>query len=250
MGALSNAIRRAAEVHTRLEDFALITHEVSPARVRCHLPARYELEVHRDAAGLGMAFVSVGCFLNRDFRPSALPIPGLDFHQCTFRTYVRHRGRAGVYFFASWLSSRVAFALQRLVARPVAPARFSVETEHDVGGYESYRASIVPPAPEEAVRFELRARAKPLDWKKAQSLTYWLHGFMSSSLGFQEDLVVRHAPMTPWEGELVSGSFGFWEKLGVLEPGQGVPAYSVLVQPAIDFMLYPPVPARLLKKQN
>ena len=80
--------------------------EVDPAVVRMNLPAEFDLELHD-----GKAVISVVALTMRRFRRHAAgPFWARAFGALgeqrflNLRTYVRHRGESGAFFFWSWLS--------------------------------------------------------------------------------------------------------------------------------------------------
>lgn len=123
-----------------VDDFALVTHAVPAERVRVHLPDVYELQTFK-AGGVERCFVSTTYFCNRDFRPAVVGFPRLTFAESTYRTYVVHRGRAGVYFFGRYVGSALVWAGQRAVARDTYHGDFVVDVVGDVDGFDLWRAT-------------------------------------------------------------------------------------------------------------
>ena len=86
----------------------------------------------------GWCWIGVVPFRMSGVRPRYVPIP-LAFPELNVRTYVKTRGRSGVWFFsldaASWLSVRAA----RWLGLPYYDARMTVETQTDVVKYQSVR---------------------------------------------------------------------------------------------------------------
>ena len=241
-------IERAGSISVEVLHFALVTHAVEAERVRAHLPAIYELETFQAADGVERALVSATCFCNHDFRPYALPYPRFTFNESTYRTYVRLGDKRGVYFFGRYLEGIRSTGPQRLFARHTFLGDFEVEIDRDEDGYELYRCAVSSRCGN--TRFDVRAKDRPRPQEPfesgdelAQFITYRLHGFFTSSVGYQGHMPVGHERMRPFSGELESGRFDLWERLGILAPDEVSPPYSVLVQPPIMFTLYPPRPA-------
>lgn len=96
-------------------DLAFLHWPVPRSMLRALVPGELEIDTFRDTAWLG-----VTPFRMTNVRPVMLPpIPtARDFPELNVRTYVRHRGRAGVYFFsldaASWLAVETARAMTGL----------------------------------------------------------------------------------------------------------------------------------------
>lgn len=153
----------------RWTDLAFLHWQVPRDVIRALVPASLELDTYRDAAWIG-----VTPFRMTKVRPVfAFPIPtASDFPELNVRTYVRHGGRAGVYFFsldaASWLAVIAARTATNL---PYFNARIS--HKHDRGDvvYTSVRThSGAPPA-------ELRARYRatgPAYRSELGGLDHWL----------------------------------------------------------------------------
>jgi uncharacterized protein YqjF (DUF2071 family) len=228
-----------------VKNFALITYSVPAERIRMHLPTDYELETFQGQDGL-RGFVSTTCFCNQDYRPRGINIPRHTFNESTYRTYVTHKGRKGVYFFGRYLGTRVAWLCQRPVTRHVYNADFTISTDKERrSNYSSY---VCDAASEAGVTsFSLKAlevpRAQP-PFPSAdalvQFLTYRLHGFYTDSLGAQGHMPVQHPRMTAVAGQLSTGRFGLWEELGIVTEEEAVDPYSVLVIPEVPFRLYAP----------
>jgi hypothetical protein len=237
---------RLTTLSVEVRNFALITYAVPAERVRPRLPGPYTLETfHRN--GQEQCLVSGTCFCNHDFRWSALPYPRLTFDEGTYRVYVTHRGRRGVYFFRRFLSSPVALVPQRVVDANVAVGVFDVETRFDDSGYGLYTCCVQSGEAENS--FTVRAGEVPprkmpfaSGDELAQHITYRTHGFFQTTAGLQGHMPVSHRRMAPWSGELVSARFDTWTQLGIVRAEEVSEPYSVLIEPAVNFLLHPPRP--------
>ncbi len=245
---VAEGLERLTTISVEVRNFALLTYAVPADRVKRHLPSAYTLETfHRNRRE--HCLVSATCFCNHGFRWSGLPFPRLTFDEATYRVYVTHRGRQGVYFFRRFLSSPIAFAGQRALDARVGVARFEVETRHDEDGYSLYTCSVR--SGEVQNSFTVGASTVPLrkppfasGEELAQHITYRLHGFFQTTAGFQGHMPVSHRRMTPWSGELVSARLDTWSALDIVRPEEVARPYSVLVEPAVSFVLHPPRPLR------
>lgn len=241
-------------LRARVRHLALITHAVPAERVRRHLPPQFELETFSMNGGGQKALVSVACFLNQGLHWSMLPWPRLTFEQVNYQTYVRYKGRVGVYFFATYLATPLSFLLERAVARNAYYGTFQVHRiqsrEH---GYGLYRYHVWSNHGETEIELTADRNSRSVSALKpydpfvsgnelVQHLSYRLHGFLKSSIGIYVDQMVLHPRMNPWFGELVSGRFELWERLGILKAKEVLPAFSVIVQPEIGFTMFPPFP--------
>lgn len=230
----------------QIRNFVVITHAVPAERVRAVLPADYDLQTFAGDGG-ETCLVSATCFCNHDFR-YGLGFPRMTFDENTLRTYVAYRGRPGVYFFGRYLSSSVATAGQKTLSRHVWKGDFDVDTDLSEEGYESYRARTTGEIGD--IDFVIEAGdapAAPPPFESpddhAQFITYRPSGLFTSQAGLQGHMPVGHRRMDPWAGRLVAGRFEPWERWGILLPDEHEHVYSVLVEPVIDFTLYPPRPA-------
>ena len=153
----------------RWVDLAFLHWPVPPEQLRELIPAALELDL-RD----GAAWVAVTPFRMTRVRPfGVLPVPtATDFPELNVRTYVRHAGRAGVWFFSLDAASWVAvLGARMLTGLPYYFARMRQQPTTDGVVYESAREHYGAPA----ARF--RARYAPSgDVFRAdpESLEYWL----------------------------------------------------------------------------
>jgi uncharacterized protein YqjF (DUF2071 family) len=227
-------------------NFALVNYMVPAERVRRHLPDTYELETFRGDDD-DYCFVTTTFFCNHDFRPAVAPWPKLTFDESTYRTYVTHRGRAGVYFFGRYLSRPGATVPQRLFARDTWDADFTVAVEQSSSGYEIYSCHGISDAGETSL--VLSASYPPGEmWPFASArelvdfFTYRLYGFFTSSVGIQGNMPVRHPHMDPWMGQLSAAKLDLWSNLEIVADDEMSAPHCVLVQPAVPFTLYGPRP--------
>ena len=153
----------------RWVDLAFLHWHVRPEEIRRLIPAPLEVDLFG-----GSAWLAVAPFRMTGVRPLLSPaIPtATDFPELNVRTYVRHSGRQGVWFFsldaASWLAvvgARVATGLPYFHAR-MRESRVGDEVE-----YASNRVHGGAPGA------EFRARYRPTGsvyLADAGSLDYWL----------------------------------------------------------------------------
>ena len=229
-----------------VRNFALVNYAVPSTRVEAILPPRYDLETF-DGAGGPTAFVTTTCFCNEDFRPVGVGFPRLTFDESTFRTYVSHKGRRGVYFFGRFLSRFPATFSQRLFARDTWQGAFEVAADRTDHGYPSYSCHVTSDNGETS--FAITATERPTatehfasGTEHAQYFTYRLHGFYTSALGFEGHMPVAHPRMDPWAGTLSAARIDVWTNAGILTPEEVQRPYSVLVEPFVPFTLYAPRP--------
>ncbi|MDQ3958126.1 MAG: DUF2071 domain-containing protein [Actinomycetota bacterium] len=241
---------RVKEAEVDLENFVLVTHAVPAERVRRILPERLTLETFDSEDGREMTLVTTSCFCNRDLRWSVLPRPTHTFNQSTFRTYVTYGRHRGSYFFGDYVDTVPSFLTQGAMASGTRYASYDLDIQRSGAGYSRY--SCTARAGKQVLRFvaEAEGRARPRHpftdgSQKAQFITYRLHGFARNAAGFYTHGRVDHRRLKPFSGTLLEGRFDFWADLGVLPPEEFRPAFSVLVEPNVRFVLLPPRPARL-----
>jgi hypothetical protein len=85
---------RWLDAATILEQFALVTFDVDPERLRTVLPAVLDPEVRTLDDGRTRGFVSAVSFRDVDFRFAVAPWLRVSFFQTNYRAYVRGPGRA------------------------------------------------------------------------------------------------------------------------------------------------------------
>ena len=95
---------RAPAVHMTWSDIAFAHWRVPPDTMRSLVPAELEVDTHD-----GDAWVGLIPFRMEECRFRGVPpLPGLqNFLECNVRTYVRHRGIPGVWFFSLDAESRI-----------------------------------------------------------------------------------------------------------------------------------------------
>ena len=103
---------RAPAVHMTWADIAFAHWRVPVDTMRRLVPAELELDTHD-----GDAWVGLIPFTMQDCRFRGVPpLPGLGrFLECNVRTYVRHRGVPGVWFFSLDAASRLAVIGGRVI---------------------------------------------------------------------------------------------------------------------------------------
>lgn len=86
-------------------DLLFLHWPVTPIQLRRHVPAELEIDLYD-----GKAWIGIVLFKAQGTRPRFLPpIPGpANFLEVNVRTYVRHKGKWGVYFFSLDANSRMA----------------------------------------------------------------------------------------------------------------------------------------------
>jgi uncharacterized protein len=118
----------------------------------------------------GFCWIGVVPFCMSGVRPRYVPIP-LTFPELNVRTYVKMKGRSGVWFFsldaASWLSVRAA----RCLGLPYYDAQMTVQWDGDVVEYESMRNHKNAPPAEFCAKYR---PTSPVYYSAPGTLDYWL----------------------------------------------------------------------------
>ncbi|MFN2587900.1 MAG: DUF2071 domain-containing protein [Actinomycetota bacterium] len=240
----------AAEAEVDLENVIFVTHAVPADRVRGHLPAGLSLETFEGEDGRETSLVTTTCFCNRDVRWRLTRRPAHTFNQVTFRTYVTHGDDRGLYFFGDYVDTVPSWAAQGMLAKGTKLAKFDLDVERAGRGYALYSCSARSGS--EEVSFVAETSEEPpathpftTGRQHEQFVTFRLHGFARNPFALHSHGRVDHRRFRTRAGRLLEGRFDFWESLGILDPSERVPAYSVLSEPHIRFILMPPRPVRL-----
>lgn len=156
-------------MHMRWSELAFLHWRVEAAHLQAMLPHGLELDCYENQAWLGVV-----PFAMEGTRARYLPaIPGTaNFLELNVRTYVKHHGRPGVWFFSldaeSWLAvrgARMSFCL------PYFDAQMSLKREGEWRGYHSERTHRRAPLG------VFRARYRPVGPERHSapgSLEQWL----------------------------------------------------------------------------
>ena len=118
----------------------------------------------------GTAWIGVVPFHMTGVRPRYVPLP-LAFPELNVRTYVKYRGKTGVWFFsldaASWVSVRAA----RWLGLPYYDARMAVQVHKNTVRYESARTHQNAPAAEFSGSY---APTSPVYYSVPGTLDHWM----------------------------------------------------------------------------
>jgi hypothetical protein len=238
---------RWLDAATILEQFALVTFDVDPERLRTVLPAVLDPEVRTLDDGRTRGFVSAVSFRDVDFRFAVAPWLRVSFFQTNYRAYVRGpNGRQAVHFFGTTLDSPLVAMPSRLWGMPWHPGRTSITSLwSETGACESYRHMCS--GRWGAADVELLGSGEPMGRldgfvdveDAAHILTHPLDGWFERPDGRLGRYAVWHPRMALQVGAATRASYAVFEDLGLVEPGS--PPHSVLLTRAIDFdVLLPP----------
>jgi uncharacterized protein YqjF (DUF2071 family) len=152
----------------RWSDLLFAHWPVAPEALRPLVPEAFELDLFDGRAWVGVVPFYMSNVKLRGF----LPFGATQFPELNVRTYVRHRGDAGVYFFSldatSWTAVRGARITYRL---PYYDAAMSLERDGDAIEYRSRRTHRGAPPAEFNGRYQ--PTSEPFFAEKG-SLEHWL----------------------------------------------------------------------------
>lgn len=167
---------------------------VDPEDLAPHLPEALEVDT-RD----GAAWLSVVPFYNVDVRPRGLPAwTGFELPELNLRTYVRHRGRPGVYFFSLDAEGLLGVLAARVLHHlPYYNARMAVSERGEEIHFRSRRVHpgarpVTFTASYEPVGDPFEATSDPL----ASFLTERYRYFTEDTHGAMRTAEIRHDPWT------------------------------------------------------
>lgn len=229
----------------RLRPYALITYAVPAERLGPRLPAELELCTISFADGTMKALVSLLVGRAEWIRAVGQPIPSglLQYGQVNVRTYVSCRGQQGVFFFRSFLGSRlVARAAQLFSGFPAQHAEIRLEFRSDqreshhlhLGVSDHLEVTLASDsnAPE---RFE----GFPSSTAAIHFLTHPLIGYFRKPDGAIGALGTSHQLLLPTAGRMIQARMPWMMRQGLLEESQVEHPHSILIVPSADFDFFP-----------
>ena len=234
-------VARWRDVVTTLADFALVTWDVAPERLRALLPDGFAPDVFTLDDGRRRAFVSAVPFRDLDFRFAALPWLRFAFPQVNYRAYVRHRGERCVWFFGTTLDTGLV-AMPRLAWKlPWHRVRSRVEAHWRGEALERYALDNTGPWGGASLRLEGRGTPAgrldgfPDEDATAFVLTHPLVGWMRRLDGRLTTYSVWHDRLVLQRAHARRARCEVFEALGLVAPDQA--PHSVLVQRETEFLV-------------
>jgi len=118
------------------KDLLFLHYRIQFDLLRKLVPSRLELDQYNNEC-----WISITPFKMRKVRLRVfLPIPTTyNFLELNLRTYVKHNGRPGIYFFSLDASSTIAAMVARIASLPYFRASMSIEDKNNHFNFESYR---------------------------------------------------------------------------------------------------------------
>jgi uncharacterized protein YqjF (DUF2071 family) len=212
---------RAPWVMTQTWRHLLFAHwPIDGGLLRSRVPASLEIDRFD-----GQAWVGIVPFEMSNVAPRGIPAftPLSTFPELNVRTYVRHRGVPGVYFFSLDADNRLVVATaRRFFHLPYFAATMAIETTGDAVRYESARRDRRAPA----AAFSARYRATGIASAPVQgTLDYFLTEryclFAVTRSGQVRRVDVHHPPwsLQPAAAELISNTMATAAGLRLPETG-------------------------------
>jgi uncharacterized protein YqjF (DUF2071 family) len=224
-------------IHMTWNDLLFMHWPVPAAALRSLIPSALELDLYD-----GRAWIGVVPFLMTDVRPSAAPrFLASNFPELNVRTYVRYKGRSGVWFCSLDAAHRpTVWGARRFFHLPYHFASMSCVRTGDVIDYRSRRRS--DPTVELACRY--RPIGEPRHTAEGE-LDHWLTAryclFSANAAGEIFRCDVRHPPwrLQPAEAEIERNTMT--APLGIQLPA---------IQPLLHFGKRGDVEASLLRRAD
>ncbi len=152
----------------RWRDLVFLHWPVAPESIRCAVPAPLELDLFD-----GQAWIGVVPFRMERVHPRCVPALPRWMHpphpscflELNVRTYVRHRGKAGVFFFSLDAASRLAVRVaRRLFHLPYFDAQMEI-TEQPGGwlSFSSQRTRVGAPPATLSIRYRPQSGPAPIE---------------------------------------------------------------------------------------
>jgi len=239
------------DIESGLEHFALINYALPAARLRPHVPQRFELATV-EIDGERRAMMSVVPFVDADFHfRHLLPFVRFRFCQTNYRVYVidRTTGEHVVWFFGTTLGSWTVWPARWLWRIPWYPARYQVACEYD-GAARRYRrfryratsawgdARVELADTGEPVRAPLPGFASFDDMVLV--LTHPVDGYFYRLDGAVGTYSVSHDVLELTHATPVDLRFGLFERLGLLSADEMMRPHSIFLCPRTVFQIHMP----------
>jgi len=245
--AQPRAVAHGLDATTTLQDFALVTFDVDPERLRATLPRGLVPEIRTLDDGRRRGFVSAVSFRDVDFRFSFAPFVRVSFFQTNYRAYVRGPdGVPSVFFYGTTLDSPLVAMPRLLWQMPWHPGSTRIEATWSPDGIcTGYRHRCT--GTWGAADVQLTGSDEPMGRldgftdvdDAAHIVTHPLLGWFRRSDGSLGRYRVWHDRLRPQLGTATRAHYSVFEDLGLVRPG--TTPHSVLLQRSTEFdVLLPP----------
>lgn len=237
------------DVVTGLEHFALINYSLPAARLRPHIPDRFEIQTF-DIGGEELALMSAVPFVDAGFRFTLLPFLRLTFCQTNYRVYVidKTTGEQVIWFFGTTLGSFTVHLARMFFRLPWYPARYKLDHDWDEEAGRYRRFDYQTKSKWGPSRITLRDTGEPIALvpgfdsfdSMMLTLTHPMDGYFSRLGGSMGTYSVSHEllPLTTAVAEDLY--FGLFETLELLSAEEMMQPHSVFLCPKTEFRIYLP----------
>jgi hypothetical protein len=235
----------------RLRPYVLITYLVPPDRLGPHLPSELELRTLHLNDGSERALISIFCGQARWIRAWGLPVPEdlWRYLQVNIRTYIIRQGEDGIFFFRSFIGSKLAaWAAQRVMGFPAQHAGIDLDVvwKQEQNAVHRLRLQV-----NEDLDIMVAGESTTLQPYEGfpdadtalRILTHPLIGFFRRPDGELGALATQHPRVSPSSGQLVKARLPWMLRQGFLEASEIAHPYAVMIAPSADFDLLVPAPA-------
>ena len=235
---------RGLDVLTTLVDFAIVHWEIDARKLDKHLPPGFKATEFPMADGGSRPVIGAVVFRDTGFRFAALPFLRFSMGQTNYRSYVQHDGEEVAWFFGTSLTGPSVVMPRLLWKLPWEPARMKFRCTWDGDRLQRYDVTTRSRwAPFRIVAHGTGRRMPAVglpgdEARHARVLTHPTKGFFRRRDGRVGTYSIWRGPLDLELAEVETCSFGLYERLGLIAPGQA--PLHVLVQRAVDFRIYLP----------
>lgn len=204
-------------------DAVVASWPVEPSVVEPTLPD--ELRVDTDESG--RAWLSIVGFVMENIRPRFVPF-GLTFPELNLRTYVRHDGESGIYFYNLDADDRLGVPVARRLFRlPYYRAEMDVTERGDVIHFESHRTHEGIPSADFEATIEPRGEPGPAEPGSTDAFLVENYRFFVTGDGHLYCGDVAHDPWKVQPADLTIRENTLFEAAGFDQPsGEPLVQYS------------------------
>lgn len=240
---------RGIDVVTKLQQFAIITYAVDPARLLPLIPPRFKLDTII-VEGEEAALLSVVPFIDVDFTSAVFPFPRFRCGQTNYRMYIidQQTGERAVWFLGTVLDSWTLVVPRHLWRLPWYAGRIDFKNVVEngrglqyqmrtVSQWASAEVHLVDSDAEEAVFPGFPDSESALVYLTHPLTAYYYRrdGKLGSYRVWHERLQMR--PL-----QCIEARFDLLDRLGIIPFAEQRLPYNVMFQPETEFTIYlPPV---------
>ena len=227
---------------TALEDFAMVTYDVSPVDLARQLPPDIT-PLRFDISGGSRALVSAVMFNDHDFHFRGAPWARMNCGQVNYRAYVRRGNETGVWFFGTSLDHRLVQVTRTLWQMPWHREQVKIQArwQEAASALSAQRAELMgysfhSPGPWGSAQVRLTSASSPVGLlpgftSEAEQRTTLLDPFTGWYRRARDGRVGRysvwHEPLTPLLATVGVASFAVFERAGLVAKGEA-PLHAIV----------------------